>query len=82
MPSIGKNLSWQVECFAICLLLYFENLKKESVMSVNKEFALGVLLAVGAILLLKNPRCNRGCKNLAQHILSHGVDDILGALLA
>ena len=51
-------------------------------MSINKELVWGVLFIVAAILLLRNPRCNRGCKTVAEHLLSHGVDDLATVLLA
>ena len=46
------------------------------------------LLTVGAVLLgaglilSRNPNCNRGCKTLAQHLLDHGIDDLLAVLIA
>jgi len=41
---------------------------------------LGLLLLGG--WLLSSPRCNRGCQTMAQHLLDHGIDDILGGLFA
>ena len=48
----------------------------------SKELMWGILLIVVAFLMLKNPRCNRGCKTVAEHIFSHGADDVLAAILA
>lgn len=40
-------------------------------------------VAIGfALLLSSSPNCNKGCKTLAQHLLDHGFDDLLGGLLA
>jgi hypothetical protein len=42
------------------------------------------LLALGTLgyLMLSDPRCNRGCKSVAEHLVSHAIDDLLGGLLA
>jgi hypothetical protein len=39
-----------------------------------------VLLGIGWVLS-RNPNCNRGCKTVAEHLASHGLDDIIGGLL-
>jgi hypothetical protein len=36
-----------------------------------------VVLCVGA-LLLSNPRCDRGCRTVGEHLITHGVEAILG----
>jgi len=33
-----------------------------------------------AFIMTRNPNCNRGCRTLAEHLVSHGVDDLLAAL--
>lgn len=33
-----------------------------------------------AFIMTRNPNCNRGCRTLAEHLVSHGVDDVLAAL--
>lgn len=48
----------------------------------DKQILTGLALVVIACFLLSNPRCNRGCKTLGQHILEHGLVDFLGGLLA
>jgi len=42
------------------------------------------LLVVGGLgyVLLSNPRCNRGCRTIAEHLLSHAIDDFITGLLA
>ncbi len=51
-------------------------------MAKQQTAVVGVALAILAIWLLKRPNCNRGCKTVAEHLLSHGLDDILSGLLA
>lgn len=37
-----------------------------------------ILACIGlGFVLLKNPKCNRGCQTLAEHLISHGVDELL-----
>jgi len=45
-----------------------------------KENAWIWLIAAG-VLLSMNPRCNRGCRTLAQHLIEHGIDDFIAGLL-
>jgi len=50
----------------------------------DKSVALLVVSVVaGAVLLSQPPRnCDRGCRTLAQHLVSHGLDGLLGMFLA
>ena len=48
----------------------------------DKKILAGLGLMLLAGWMLSNPRCNRGCKTVAQHLLDHGIDDFLGGLLA
>jgi len=42
-----------------------------------------VSLVAGAVLLSQPPTtCNRGCRTLAEHLVSHGIDGLLGMFLA
>jgi len=34
----------------------------------------GIVLGV---FLLASPRCNRGCKTLAEHLITHGIDALV-----
>ena len=27
--------------------------------------------------LLSSPRCNRGCRTLAEHLITHGIDELI-----
>jgi hypothetical protein len=49
-------------------------------MKVDKKvyYALG-LIGVG-FLLLRNPRCNRGCKTVAQHLIADGESGLVSTL--
>jgi hypothetical protein len=38
------------------------------------------IAAVGFIVLASNPRCNRGCKTVAQHLAEHFLADFLDGL--
>jgi hypothetical protein len=48
----------------------------------EQMIVLGVGMFVAAVVLASNPRCNRGCKTLAQHLAEHGIEDFLGGLFA
>ena len=42
-----------------------------------------VSVVAGAVLLSQPPKnCNQGCRTIAQHLVSHGIDGLLGILLA
>lgn len=38
-----------------------------------------VLVGVG-LVLSSDPNCNKGCKTIAQHLLDHGIGDLLAGL--
>lgn len=42
--------------------------------------SLGFILI--GILLASRPNCARGCKTLAEHLIQHGLDDLIAGLLA
>lgn len=43
--------------------------------------ALGVVFLFLWFVLTRNPKCGRGCKTIGQHLLQHGIDDILTGLV-
>jgi len=47
-------------------------------MSKKEQHAVWVLgsIALGWFLL-SNPRCNRGCKTVAEHLITHGIDELV-----
>jgi len=52
-------------------------------MSKKDANGLIALALIGAgVLLLQDPKCNRGSKTVAQHLIEHGIDDFLGTLFA
>ncbi len=48
----------------------------------DKKLVLGAVCVVGALALLKNPKCGHGCRTVAEHVLSYGIDDLATVLLA
>jgi hypothetical protein len=55
-----------------------ESLVKENRMSKKEEHLLWVMggIALG-LVLLSSPRCNRGCRTLAEHMITHGIDELV-----
>jgi len=50
-------------------------------MQTNKGNAFAVGLALVSLgLLMSAPRCARGCRTLAEHLISHGLDELLAGL--
>jgi len=51
-----------------------------------KKTNLAILGGAGSILfalwLASNPRCNRGCRTVAEHLLEHGIDEFVASLFA
>ena len=47
-------------------------------MSKNEQHVLWVLgsIALG-LALLSSPKCTRGCKTLAEHLITHGLDELV-----
>ena len=39
-----------------------------------------ILLVAAGIVLLQNPKCSRGCRTIAEHLIEHGVEDFLAGL--
>ena len=46
----------------------------------KNEFIWGLLLASVGVALLQDPKCRRGCRTVAEHLLSHGIEDFLASL--
>jgi len=46
----------------------------------NKEFAIALLFVGIGIVMLQDPKCRRGCRTVAEHLVSHGIDDFLASL--
>jgi hypothetical protein len=48
----------------------------------KNEIVWALLLTGLGIALLQDPKCRRGCRTLAEHLLSHGIEDFLSGLTA
>ena len=51
----------------------------------RKEYAVkNGFVILGSVLvglwLLSNPRCARGCRTIAEHLVAHGIDEFLAGL--
>lgn len=46
----------------------------------NKEFLWALIFVGVGVAMLQDPKCRRGCRTVAQHLVSHGIDDFLAAL--
>lgn len=46
------------------------------------KFTVGVVLTIAGCLLLQKPNCRRGCKTIAEHLVTDGLDDMLAGLFA
>lgn len=43
--------------------------------------AIWALVFVGVgVAMVQDPKCKRGCKTVAEHLLSHGIDGFLALL--
>ncbi len=51
-------------------------------MQTSDKVILGFLLFMLGLLLLQKPNCKRGCRTVAEHLLSDGFDEMMAALLA
>lgn len=41
----------------------------------------GLVILVG-LWLASRPNCDKGCKSVAEHLVQHGLDDLVTGLLA
>jgi hypothetical protein len=47
-------------------------------MSKKEQHLLWVLGGIAfGLALLSSPRCSRGCKTLAEHLIMHGIDELV-----
>lgn len=49
-------------------------------MSKDQSVAVGVVFIAVSLLLMTRPNCPRGCRTLAEHLLQHGLADLLFGL--
>jgi hypothetical protein len=43
----------------------------------SNAVAIGILVFLVGAALLSNPRCERGCRTVGEHLLTHGLDALL-----
>jgi hypothetical protein len=41
----------------------------------------GAGLLLFAVILASRPSCNRNCRTMAEHLVEHGITDIVAALI-
>jgi hypothetical protein len=47
-------------------------------MSKRDQHALMILGGIAfGLCLLSSPKCNRGCRTLAEHLITHGIDELI-----
>lgn len=46
----------------------------------NKEFFWALIFVGVGVAMLHDPKCRRGCRTVAEHLVSHGIDDFLASL--
>jgi len=46
-------------------------------MSTDDKFLLGLLAFLVGLALLQRPNCRRGCRTLAEHLLTDGFDEMI-----
>jgi hypothetical protein len=51
-------------------------------MEASDKFVLDLILVMVTYWLLQKPNCNRGCKTIAEHLLTDGLDDVLAGMFA
>lgn len=51
-------------------------------MDASDKAVLGLALFVLGLVLLQKPNCRRGCRTIAEHLLTDGLDEVVAALLA
>ena len=51
-------------------------------MSTGDKFILGLLLFMVGLGLLQRPNCRRGCRTVAEHLLTDGLDEMIATLFA
>jgi hypothetical protein len=51
-------------------------------MSTGDKFLLGLLAFLVGLALLQRPSCRRGCKTMAEHLLTDGLDEMVATLFA
>jgi len=48
-------------------------------MNSDRVFWAGLGLLTVGLILVSRPNCNRGCRTVAQHLMEHGINDVVTA---
>lgn len=51
-------------------------------MSTSDKLLFGVLTFLVGLALLQRPNCRRGCRTVAEHLLTDGLDEMMATLFA
>lgn len=51
-------------------------------MDASDKAVLGLVLFVLGLVLLQKPNCRQGCRTIAEHLLTDGLDEAVAALFA
>lgn len=51
-------------------------------MQSNDKIILSLIVCLVGLFLLQKPNCNRGCKTIAEHLLTDGLDEMIAAFFA
>lgn len=49
-------------------------------MNTSEKIILSAVLCCLGIWLLQRPSCSRGCKTIAEHLLTDGLDEMVAAI--
>jgi hypothetical protein len=49
-------------------------------MKMKSNPGLVILSVIVGMWLLSNPRCKRGCRTVAEHLITHGIDEFIAGL--
>ncbi len=60
-------------------MLGFVGINKAEEQAAKTFLIIGGTVLVGA-LLLSDPRCKRGCRTVAEHLVEHGIQDFFSTL--
>jgi hypothetical protein len=58
------------------------SIESETSIVTNDKFVFGLIMAFAGYWLLQKPNCNRGCKTIAEHLVTDGLDDVVAGLFA
>ena len=51
-------------------------------MRTGDKFILALLVFLVGLALLQKPNCRRGCRTIAEHLMTDGLDEMIATLFA